>query len=105
MRGGTSSIKLSIILARSRAELWLIFARQAGFSLRANHLLAKNQALTVTSKFAADPAALHVLPIDVGGSRPALVLTLKNRTLNRVAERVIACARGAVKWLSDRCNG
>lgn len=71
----------------------------------ANHLLARNQAVTVTSKFAAEAAGLHVLPIDLGlGSWPALILTLKNRTLNPVAERFIACAREVVKSMSHRRN-
>ena len=72
----------------------------------ANHLLAKNQAITVTSKFAAESAGLHVLPIDLGlGSWPALIFTLKNRTLNPVAERFIACARDVVKSMSNRRSG
>lgn len=71
----------------------------------ANHLLARNQAVTVTSQFAAETAGLHVLPIDLGlGSWPALVLTLKNRTLNPVAERFIACAREVVKSMSRQRN-
>jgi DNA-binding transcriptional LysR family regulator len=72
----------------------------------AHHLLAKNQAVTVTSKFAAETAGLHVLPIDLGlGSWPALIFTLKNRTLNPVAERFIACAREVVKSIARRPNG
>jgi DNA-binding transcriptional LysR family regulator len=72
----------------------------------ANHLLAKNQALTVTSKFAAETAGLHILPIDLGlGPWPALIFTLKNRTLNPVAERFIECAREVVKSMSNRRNG
>jgi DNA-binding transcriptional LysR family regulator len=72
----------------------------------ANRLLAKNQAVTVTSKFAAETAGLHVLPIDLGlGSWPALIFTLKNRTLNPVAERFIACAREVVKSIARRPNG
>ncbi len=72
----------------------------------ANHLLAKNQAITVTSKFAAETAGLHVLPIDLGiGSWPALIFTLKNRTLNPVAERFIACARKVVKSMSHQRSG
>lgn len=71
----------------------------------ANHLLAKNQAVTVTSKFAAESAGLHVLPIDLGlGSWPALIFTLKKRTLNPVAERFIACAREVVKSIASRPN-
>jgi DNA-binding transcriptional LysR family regulator len=71
----------------------------------ANHLLARNQAVTVTSKFAAETTGLHVLPIDLGlGPRPALVLTLRNRTLNPVAERFIACAREVIKSMSNRRN-
>jgi DNA-binding transcriptional LysR family regulator len=69
----------------------------------ANHLLARNQAVTVTSKFAAETAGLHVLPVDLGlGAWPALIVTLKNRTLNPVAERFIACAREVVKSMSNR---
>jgi DNA-binding transcriptional LysR family regulator len=72
----------------------------------AHHLLAQNQAVTVTSKFAAETAGLHVLPIDLGlGSWPALIFTLKNRTLNPVAERFIACAREVVKSIARRPNG
>ncbi len=72
----------------------------------ANHLLAKNQAITVTSKFAAETAGLHVLPIDLGlGSWPALIFTLKNRTLHPMAERFIACAREVVKSIASRPNG
>jgi len=71
----------------------------------ANHLLAKNQAITVTSKFAATASGLHILPVDLGlGSWPALILTLKNRTLNPVAERFIACAREVVQSMSSRRN-
>lgn len=74
--------------------------------LVANHLLAKNEAVTVTSKFAAEVARLHILPIDLGlGSWPALILTLKNRTLSPVAERFIACAREVVKSMSHRRRG
>jgi len=73
--------------------------------LVANHLLARNQAITVTSKFAAETAGLHVLPIDLGlGSWPALIFKLKNRTLNPVAERFLACAREVVKSLSNQRN-
>jgi DNA-binding transcriptional LysR family regulator len=68
----------------------------------ANHLLARNQAVTVTSKFAAETAGLHALPIDLGvGSWPALVFTLKKRTLSPVAELFIACAREVVKSMSQ----
>ncbi len=71
--------------------------------LVANHLLARNQALTVTSEFAARSAGLHVLPIDLGlGSWPALILTLKNRTSNPVAERFVTCAREVIKSMSNR---
>jgi DNA-binding transcriptional LysR family regulator len=73
--------------------------------LVANHILARNQAVTVTSKFAAETAGLHVLPIDLGlGSWPALIFTLKNRTLNPVVERFLACARDVVKLLSNQRN-
>lgn len=69
----------------------------------ANHLLARNQAVTVTSKFAATAAGLHVLPVDLGfGSWPALILTLKNRTLNPMAERFIACAREVVNSIAGK---
>ena len=71
--------------------------------LIANHLLAKNEAVTVTSNFAAEVAGLHVLPIDLGlASWPALIFTLKNRTLSPVAERFIACAREVVKSISNQ---
>src|SRR5262249_23750773 len=73
--------------------------------LIANHLLATKEALTVTSRFAAEAAGLHVLPIDLGlGSWPALIFTLKNRKLNPLAERFIACAREVAKSMSNRRN-
>jgi DNA-binding transcriptional LysR family regulator len=71
----------------------------------ASHLLAKTDSVTVTSQFAAEIAGLNVLPIDLGlGSWPALIITLKNRTLNPVAERFIACAREVVKSIAGRSN-
>ena len=67
--------------------------------------LGTNEAVTVTSKFAGENAGLHVLPIDLDlGSSPALIFTLKNRTLNPVAERFLACAREVAKSMSNRRN-
>lgn len=71
--------------------------------ITAGHLLAKGQWVTVTSKFAAKVAGLHVLPIDLGlGPWPALMITLRNRTLSPVAERFMACTRDVVKALASR---
>jgi DNA-binding transcriptional LysR family regulator len=74
-------------------------------SVVASHLLAKTDSVTVTSQFAAKIAGLNVLPIDLGlGPWPALIITLKNRTLNPVAERFIACAHEVVKSIASRSN-
>ena len=72
----------------------------------ASHLLARTDSVTVTSQFAAEIAGLKVLPIDLGlGSWPALIITLKNRTLNPVAERFIACVREVVNLIASQSNG
>lgn len=65
------------------------------------HLLAKGQFVTATSKLIADSLSLNVLPIDLLlGSWPAVIVTLKNRTLSPVVERFIECAREVVKSIA-----
>jgi DNA-binding transcriptional LysR family regulator len=65
------------------------------------HLLSKGQFITATSKLIADSLSLNVLPIDLGlGSWPAVIVTMKKRTLSPVVERFIECAREVVKSIA-----
>jgi len=71
----------------------------------ATHLLAKGSFITATSKFAAESFGLSVLPIDLWpGSWPAVIVTLKNRTLSPVVERFLECAREVVRSIASRAN-
>jgi DNA-binding transcriptional LysR family regulator len=67
----------------------------------ARHLLVTGEFVTATSELAAKTLGLHVLPIDLHlGSWPAVIITLRNRTLSPVAERFIECARAVAKSLA-----
>jgi hypothetical protein len=67
-----------------------------------SHLLAEGPFLTATSKLIADSLSLNTLPIDLGlGLWPAVIVTLKNRTLRPVPERFIECAREVVESISS----
>ena len=69
----------------------------------ATYLFNKGPFFTATSKFAAESLGLDVLPIDLWPeSWPAIIITLKNRTLSPVVERFIACAHDVVKSIASR---
>ena len=63
----------------------------------ATYLLKKGPFITATSKLAAESLGLSVLPINLWpGSWPAVIITLRNRTLSPVVKCFIECARGAI---------
>ena len=65
-----------------------------------SHLLAKGEFLTATSELIAESLGLKVLAIDLRlGSWPAVIITLKNRALSRVAERFIEYSHRVVESL------
>jgi hypothetical protein len=62
------------------------------------HLIASGKFVTSTSRLIAESLSLKILLIDLRlGSWPAVIITLKHRTLSPVAERFIHCAREVVK--------
>jgi DNA-binding transcriptional LysR family regulator len=75
-----------------------------GFNMRIK-LAADGRFLAVVPayifKFPAKLPSIKVLPIELPTThRPSMIITLKNRTLSPLAQRVIECARGIAKPLT-----
>jgi DNA-binding transcriptional LysR family regulator len=77
-----------------------------GFSMR-TRLAANGRFLAIVPtyifKFATQHPSIKVLPVELPTTyRPSAIVTLKNRTLSPLAQRVIECAREIAKPLAKR---
>jgi len=61
------------------------------------HLVATGEFITATSRLIAESLSLKILPLDLHlQSWPAVIITLKNRTLSPIAGRFVDCAHKTV---------
>lgn len=68
-----------------------------------NHMLASGRFITAIPKSVADWYGLKVLPVALPARPwPVVMVTLKNRTLNPIVERFLACARDEAKAMAAK---